>query len=460
MSDAVSPSNRRQPAVNPVPLDIESLDMDARGVGRTVNEDGTPGKVIFVEGALPGERVTYASYRRKPSYEQAQVVDILRESALRVTPKCPSFGTCGGCSMQHLEARAQVAIKQRVLEDNLWHLAKLRAETMFAPIYGPTWGYRYRARLTVRNVPKKGGVLVGFHERKSSYVADMTSCEVLPPHVSAMLVPLRELVGALSIRDRMPQIELAVGSAVTALVLRILEPLTEADEALLRAFADRHNVQFWLQPKGPDTVTPFYPLEPQLDYTLPEFNIRMPFKPTDFTQVNHAINRVLVSRALSLLAPAAGDRVLDLFCGIGNFTLPLARRAREVVGIEGSETLTTRALENARANGVAEHTSFACRNLFEVTADDMRALGAFDKFLIDPPREGALAVSKALADIAQSGDGPLPKRIVYVSCNPATLARDAGLLVHEAGYRLKGAGVVNMFPHTSHVESIALFERD
>lgn len=258
----------------------------------------------------------------------------------------------------------------------------------------------------------------------------------------------------------MPQIELAVGSAVTALVLRILEPLTEADEALLRAFADRHNVQFWLQPKGPDTVTPFYPLEPQLDYTLPEFNIRMPFKPTDFTQVNHAINRVLVSRALSLLAPAAGDRVLDLFCGIGNFTLPLARRAREVVGIEGSETLTTRALENARANGVAEHTSFACRNLFEVTADDMRALGAFDKFLIDPPREGALAVSKALADIAQSGDGPLPKRIVYVSCNPATLARDAGLLVHEAGYRLKGAGVVNMFPHTSHVESIALFERD
>jgi 23S rRNA (uracil1939-C5)-methyltransferase len=356
--------------------------------------------------------------------------------------------------------RAQIAVKQRVLEDNLAHLSKVRAETLFRPIHGPSWGYRYRARLTVRNVPKKGGVLVGFHERKSSYVADMTSCEVLPPHVSAMLVPLRQLVEGLSIRDRMPQIELAVGSSVTALVLRILEPLTAADEALLRTFADAHNVQFWLQPKGPDTVFPFYPLDAQLDYTLPEFDIRMPFKPTDFTQVNHQINRVLVGRALRLLAPEAGDRVLDLFCGIGNFTLPLARLAREVVGIEGSDTLTARALENARANGVDGHTSFACRNLFEVTADDMRALGAFDKFLVDPPREGALAVSRALADIAQSGEGPLPKRIVYVSCNPATLARDAGLLVHEAGYRLKGAGVVNMFPHTSHVESIALFERD
>ncbi|MDR5811906.1 23S rRNA (uracil(1939)-C(5))-methyltransferase RlmD [Caballeronia sp. LZ019] len=441
-------------------MEIDALDMEARGVGRTVNEDGEPGKVIFVEGALPGERVSYSSYRKKPSFEQAQVVKVLRESVIRAKPKCQFFGTCGGCSMQHLDVRAQIAVKQRVLEDNLQHLAKLRAETMFRPIHGPSWGYRYRARLTVRHVEKKGGVLVGFHERKSSYVADMTSCEVLPPHVSAMLVPLRHMVAGLSIRDRMPQIELAVGTDVTALVLRILEPLTEADEALIRAFADEHDVQFWLQPKGPDTVYPFYPLDRELAYTLPEFDIRMPFKPTDFTQVNHQINRVLVARALSLLAPQPSDRVLDLFCGIGNFTLPLARLSREVVGIEGSEALTARALENAKANGVDGHTSFACRNLFEVTADDFRALGAFDKFLIDPPREGALAVSKALADIAQSGDGPLPERIVYVSCNPATLARDAGLLVHEAGYRMKGAGVVNMFPHTSHVESIALFERD
>lgn len=454
-----APAPSAAPVSAPI-LEIESLDMEARGVGRLVTETGEPGKVIFVEGALPGERVSYSSYRKKPSFEQAQVVDVLRESVLRTKPQCRFFGTCGGCSMQHLDVRAQVAVKQRVLEDNLQHLAKLRAETVFRPIHGPSWGYRYRARLTVRNVAKKGGVLVGFHERKSSYVADMTSCEVLPPHVSAMLVPLRRLVEGLSIRDRMPQIELAVGSQVTALVLRVLEPINAADEALLREFADAHQVQFWLQPKGPDTVVPFYPLDVPLDYTLPEFNIRMPFKPTDFTQVNHQINRVLVGRALRLLAPGRGDRVLDLFCGIGNFTLPLARLAREVVGIEGSEALTTRALANAKENGVDGRTSFACRNLFEVTADDLRALGAFDKFLVDPPREGALAVSKALAEIAQSGDGPLPSRIVYVSCNPATLARDAGLLVHEAGYRLKGAGVVNMFPHTSHVESIALFERD
>ena len=447
------------PVIAPI-LEVESLDMEARGVGRTVNEDGTPGKVIFVEGALPGERVTYLSYCRKASFEQAEVVDVLRESVLRTKPQCRFFGTCGGCSMQHLDVRAQIAVKQRVLEDNLAHLAKLRPETVYRPIHGPSWGYRYRARLTVRYVAKKGGVLVGFHERKSSFIADMTSCEVLPPHVSAMLVPLRRLVEGLSIRERMPQIELAVGSTVTALVLRNLEPINTADEQLLREFADAHNVQFWLQPQGPDSVTPFYPLDARLDYTLPEYDIRMPFKPTDFTQVNHQINRVLVGRALRLLAPSRTDRVLDLFCGIGNFTLPLARISKEVVGIEGSEVLTTRALANAGENGVAGHTSFACRNLFEVTADDMRALGHFDKFLIDPPREGALAVSKSLAEIAQSGNGPLPKRIVYVSCNPSTLARDAGLLVHEAGYRLKGAGVVNMFPHTSHVESIALFERD
>lgn len=447
------------PVIAPI-LEVESLDMEARGVGRTVNEDGTPGKVIFVEGALPGERVTYLSYRRKSSFEQAEVIDVLRESVLRTKPQCQFFGTCGGCSMQHLDVRAQIAVKQRVLEDNLAHLVKLRPETVYRPIHGPSWGYRYRARLTVRHVAKKGGVLVGFHERKSSFIADMTSCEVLPPHVSAMLVPLRRLVEGLSIRERMPQIELAVGSTVTALVLRILEPINAADEQLLREFADGHNVQFWLQPQGPDSVVPFYPLDARLDYTLPEYDIRMPFKPTDFTQVNHQINRVLVGRALRLLAPSRTDRVLDLFCGIGNFTLPLARISKEVVGIEGSEVLTTRALANAGENGVAGHTSFACRNLFEVTADDMRALGHFDKFLIDPPREGALAVSKALAEIAQSGHGPLPKRIVYVSCNPSTLARDAGLLVHEAGYRLKGAGVVNMFPHTSHVESIALFERD
>ncbi len=446
------------PGADPV-VSIDSLDMEARGVGRLVNEDGTPGKVIFVEGALPGETVSYRSYRRKPSFEQAHLGEVLQESVMRVKPGCQHFGVCGGCSMQHLDSRAQLAIKQRVLEDNLWHLSKVKPDVVFRPIAGPDWGYRYRARLTVRHVVKKGGVLVGFHERKSSYVADMTRCEILPPHVSAMLVPLRELVAGLSIRDRMPQIELAVGHEVTALVLRILEPLTDADKDLLRVFADAYKVQFWLQPKGPDTVYPFYPADVELAYTLPEFGIRMPFKPTDFTQVNHQINRVLIGRALRLLDAQPGDRLLDLFCGIGNFTLPLATQGKSVMGIEGSEALTTRALANADYNGLAEKTEFACRNLFEVTADDIAALGRFDRWLVDPPREGALAVSKALGELAQQGSDVLPQRIVYVSCSPATLARDAGLLVHEAGYRLSGAGVVNMFPHTSHVESIAVFDR-
>lgn len=461
-----SRNNRSRQSAEPGIIDIESLDIEARGVGRlpSEGEQGTPeykpGKVIFVEGALPGERVTYLSYRRKPKFEQAEVVNVLRESAMRARPKCPHFGKCGGCSMQHLETRAQIAVKQRVLEDNLVRLGKVRAETMARPIQGPDWGYRFRARLTVRYVPKKGGVLIGFHERKSSYVADMDSCEVLPRHVSDMLVPLRRLVESLSIRERLPQIELAIGADVTALVLRILEPLTPDDEDLLRVFADANHVQFWLQVKGPDTAVPFYPLEPELHYTLPEYQVRMPFKPTDFTQVNHQINRVLVHRALRLLAPESHERVLDLFCGLGNFTLPLARRAGRVMGIEGSTALTERALANAERNGVADRTEFACRNLFDITADDIRALGAFDRYLIDPPREGALAVVRAMAELAQQGYDGLPKRIVYVSCSPATLARDAGLLVHEAGYRIVQAGVVNMFPHTSHVESIAVFEHE
>jgi 23S rRNA (uracil1939-C5)-methyltransferase len=370
--------------------------------------------------------------------------------------------------MQHLDVRAQIAVKQRVLEDNLSHLGKVRPETIYRPIHGPAWGYRFRGRLTVRMVPKKGGILVGFHERKSAFVADMTSCEVLPPAISAMLVPLRRLVESLSVREKLPQIELAIGTSVTAMVLRVLEPITDEDGVVLREFEQAHNVQFWLQSKGPDTLELLGPgpgqekgESKQLDYELPEFNIRMPFRPTDFTQVNHAINRVLVSRALRLLAPTKEDRVVDLFCGLGNFTLPLARLSREVFGIEGSDSLIARALENARANGLDGRTGFACRNLFEISMNDWRALGAFDKALIDPPREGAFAIAKVLAELAGLGETDfLPRRIVYVSCNPATLARDAGLLVNEAGYTLQGAGVVNMFPHTSHVESIAVFERD
>ena len=430
------------------PLHIESLDHEGKGIGRR------DGKTIFVDGALTGESVIASSYRKKPEFEQAQATQILKSSPYRVIPKCAWFGICGGCTHQHLDEAAQVAAKQRVLEDCFKHIGKVRPESILPPIHGPTWGYRTRARLSVRHVPKKGGVLVGFHERRSSYVADMTSCEVLPPHISALLPLLRELVASLSIRDRLPQIELAAGDTVSVLVLRIMEPLTLEDETRLRDFADLHGIQFWLQPKGPDTAYPFHPLDAhELSYSLPEFNLEMPFRPTEFTQVNHGINRMLIRRAVRMLGVQAGERIGDFFCGLGNFSLPIARRGAQVVGIEGSQALVTRAIENADRNGLAEQSEFLVANLFEMTPERYLELGGFDKLLIDPPRDGAIELVKSLPDAGT------PLRIVYVSCNPATLARDAAVLVHQKGYRLVAAGVANMFPHTAHVESIALFER-
>ncbi|WP_028444530.1 23S rRNA (uracil(1939)-C(5))-methyltransferase RlmD [Chitinimonas koreensis] len=437
-----------EPRRNPVAI-IESLDFEGHGVAHV------DGKTVFIDGALPFERVEYSSYRKKPGFENAQAVAILRESFMRVRPKCQHFGVCGGCSMQHVDASAQVAAKQRVLEDNLNRIGNVRAQTLLAPIYGPTWGYRHRARLSARYVAKKGTVLVGFHEKRSSFIADMQSCEILPKKISDLLLPLRELVMNLSIRERMPQVELAVGDAVDVLVLRVMEPLTPADEELVRAFADRHAVQFWLQPKGPETAYPFHPLDaPALTYSLPEFDVVMPYKPTEFTQVNPHINRVLVGRALRLLDPQPGERVADLFCGLGNFTLPIARLGASVLGIEGSKQLVERAREGALKNGLAERTEFQVANLFEMTEEIMAGLGHFDRMLIDPPRDGAMEVCKSIS--AEHG----PRRIVYVSCNPATLARDANVLVHVKGYTLKAAGVVNMFPHTGHVESMAWFEKE
>ena len=439
-------------------IEIKSLDMEARGVGHIDNEDGSPGKVVFVEGALPGERVSFQTFKKKKSWEAASMTALHRESSLRVKPQCKHFDYCGGCSMQHVEASAQVAIKQRVLEDNLEHIGRVEAENVMRPMYGPTWGYRYRARLSVRYVEKKGTVLVGFKEKKSIYVADIQSCEILPKHVSDMLMPLRALIHSLSLYNQIPQIELAIGEDVTALVFRIMAALTADDETKLKAFADQYKVQIWLQTKGPETAAPFYPLEPQLHYLLPEFGVRMPFKPVDFTQVNHHINRLLVHKALGLLEVQPQDRVADMFCGLGNFTLPLATQAREVVGIEGSTSLTERALSNAQANGLAEKTTFYTRNLFEVTPQDLIDLGKFDRMLIDPPRDGAMAMCLALGELKQHRPDLLPKRIVYVSCSPSTLARDANVLVNVAGYKLSKAGVVNMFPHTSHVESMAVFD--
>ncbi len=451
----------QRPAPDPsslMRLTIDSIDLEANGVARH------DGKVVFVRGALPGETVIAARVRRKPKFDVAETVQVLRASSQRVTPRCPHFGTCGGCSMQHLDPAAQLAIKQRVLEDQLWHLARLRPSTVLRAVAGPSWGYRHRARLSVRHVAKKGGVLVGFHERQSSYVADMRECHVLPAAVSALLVPLRGLVAAMTIRDRLPQIEVAVGGmtpgeAVIALVFRVLEPPTAEDRALFADFARRHGVECWLQPKGPDTVHwlcgPAGIEGSRLGYRLAEFDVSVPFRPTDFTQVNHALNETLVHRALSLLAPQPGDRVADLFCGLGNFTLPLARRSREVVGIEGSAALVARAMDNARLNHLDAGLSLRVANLFEITPADWHALGRFDRVLVDPPREGALAIAQALA---ASEHAQRPRRLVYVSCNPATLARDAAVLVHEGSWTLEAAGALNMFPHTSHVESIAVFE--
>lgn len=429
------------------PLQIESLDHEGKGIARH------DGKVMFIEGALPGESVEASIYRRKPAFEQGFATRIFSESVARTDPQCRFFGLCGGCSLQHMDLRTQVAAKQRVLEDNLRHIGKVRPEQILPPIHGPGWGYRHRARLAVRNVLKKGTVLVGFHEKRSSYVADMTSCEVLPRRLSDLLPRLRELVGSLSIHDRLPQIEVALAEDRDVLVLRVLEALTPADEQRIRAFADAHGVSLWLQPGGPETAQPFHPAgSDDLHYTLPEFGVSIHFKPTDFTQVNHAINRVLVRRALKLLDPQPGERIADLFCGLGNFTLPIARSGAHVTGIEGSAGLIRRAEDNARRNGLAGNTRFFTMDLFKIDAAQWRAFGPFDKLLIDPPRDGAMELVKLIG-----ADGP--RRIVYVSCSPSTLARDAEVLVAVHGYTLRAAGIVNMFPHTAHVESIALFER-
>ena len=462
----------------PAWLEVESLNLDAQGVAHRPD-----GKVVFIDGALPTERVSVRSFRSKKSWEMAEMTELHRTSSQRVQPGCPHFGlhtgACGGCKMQHLHPAAQVAVKQRVLEDALWHLGKVRPEMLLRPIEGPAWGYRYRARLSVRHVVKKGTVLVGFHERKSRYVADMQVCPVLPPHVSALLMPLRALIASMDAANTIPQIELACGDSVTALVLRHLEPLCDGDVQKLRDFAAAHRVQWWLQSKGPDTVALLDAGGEPLSYALPEYGITMPFRPTDFTQVNPHINRVLVTRALRLLGAQRHERVIDWFCGLGNFTLPIATQAGQVLGVEGSAALVARARQNCEQNQASAPahqalaaTEFAARNLFDMTAAQLVADGTADRWLVDPPREGAFALVKALAAIHQARIGaedaePLPpgaegwqppRRIVYVSCNPATLARDAGLLVHQAGYRCSAAGVVNMFPHTAHVESMAVFD--
>jgi 23S rRNA (uracil1939-C5)-methyltransferase len=454
------------PALNPVMhAVVESLDQEGRGVAHV------EGKTIFIDGALPNEKVTYQAQQIKHTFEVANVVQVLKQSNQRVTPKCPHFGLCGGCKLQHMDFAAQVAAKQRLLENDFKHIGKVQPVNMLPPLYGPTWGYRHKARLSVKYVEKKQRVLVGFNEKATRFVADMNSCEVLVPEVSALIVPLQAMIVQLSLRDKIPQIELAVGEAeetstqpVIVLIFRIMGPLSPDDETLLKAFADAHRVQVWTQTKGPDTIMPFYPINgAPLKYSLPEFNLSYPFKPNEFTQVNPQINQVMIRRAMQLLKPQQGETIADFFCGIGNFTLPIARSGAQVLGLEGLANLVERANESAALNGFAPSTlqgegwgggnvTFGVADLFKMTETSLAALGKMDKWLVDPPRDGAFELVKAITPATA------PKCIVYVSCNPATLARDADVLVNEKGYVLSAAGVINMFPHTAHVESIALFE--
>lgn len=462
-------------------IEIAALDFKGRGVGRSLTHFVQPanqpehlatesavrepqyetpalGKVVFIEGALLGERVTYRPIKIKRKYIEGQLLHIDNPSNQRVIPRCVYFEQCGGCAMQHVEGRAQVSIKQRQLENNLQHIGKVKAAYILQPIVGHLWNYRYRARLSVRYMEKRGSVLIGFHQKESHRIVDMQSCDILPQSIASLLPALRELITSLSVRECVPQIEVAIGEQVNVLCLRILKALTPADQEALRKFADVYGVQFWLQPGSVDSAYCFYPQGKDLYYVLPDFGIRLAFRPADFTQVNPLMNQLLVSYALRLLDVHADERVLDLFCGLGNFTLPLATQAREVLGIEGSDALCERARQNAVCNQLAHKTQFLSQNLFEISPEHIIAWGKFDRWLIDPPRDGALTLVRALVQLQQFERSVLPKRLVYVSCDPATLARDAGILVNQVGYRLSAAGVVNMFPHTAHIESIAVFD--
>jgi 23S rRNA (uracil1939-C5)-methyltransferase len=428
---------------------IVDLDHDGRGVARV------GGKVVFVPGALPGETVRLGRRRRRSGHDVAELAEVVTPSPARVEPRCAHFGVCGGCALQHLDPSAQIAAKGRELQVQLERIGKVQPDEVLEPLAGPAWEYRRRARLGVKYVPKKGRVLVGFRERESPYVTDVRRCHVLAPPVGALVEALAVLVDGLAIRDRLPQIEVAIGerpagAPATVLVLRVLDPPGEADLERLRAFAREHDVEFWLQPGGYETAAPLDGPADPLRYGLPEFGVDLEFGPLDFVQVNAVLNRRMVSRAIELLAPTPTDAVLDLYCGLGNFTLPLARRAGRVFGVEGEAGLVARARANAERQGLSNAT-FAVADLSADLRTEPWARERWDRVLLDPPRVGAKEVLPAVA-------ASRAERVVYISCHPGSLARDAGLLVHEHGYRLAAAGVMDMFPHTAHVESIAVFE--
>lgn len=438
---------RRRPLPpEPIQLDITALSHDGRGVARNVE-----GKTVFVHGALAGESVMARLTQKRKSHDEADAVEVLMASPDRVEPRCAHFGVCGGCSLQHLRPEAQVAAKQQALLDALQHIGKVQPDRVLDPLLNASpWGYRRKARLGIKFVPKKGKVLVGFRERGTPYVTDLAECHVLHPKIAALLQPLAQLVDGLSIRDRVPQVEVAMDDSQLVLIFRVLDEPSAVDRDALAAFGRDHALFVYLQPGGPDSVAPLGETA-ELVYALPDFDLRLGFLPSDFTQVNSEINRQMVSHALALLEVGADDRVLDLFCGVGNFTLPLATCAKQVVGVEGDAGLVARARANAERNGLT-NVGFHVANLYEDLERPPWLGEQYDKVLLDPPRSGALEVLEHLPRLGAN-------RLVYVSCYPGTLARDAGELVHKLGYRLIAAGVMDMFPHTAHVESIALFER-
>jgi 23S rRNA (uracil1939-C5)-methyltransferase len=426
-------------------LQIADLSHDGRGVARL------DGKAIFVVGALAGERVRVRRTARHKQYDEAEVVAVLEPSPLRAAPRCAHYGVCGGCNLQHLDSAAQIAAKQDTMLENLQRIGHVVPERVLPALTGEPWGYRRRARLSAKLVEKKGRVLVGFRERNGRYVADIQRCEVLHPSVGARVGELAALVASLDAARFIAQIEVSVGDAVTALVFRHLADLGEADLERLRAYGEHSGLAILLQSGGPDTVRALHPRTVQLSYGLPHFGVALAFEPLDFVQVNGAMNERMIEHALALLAPRADDSVLDLFCGLGNFTLPLARKAGQVVGVEGDAGLVARARENAARNGLSNCT-FHTADLAADQADAPWAKHDYAAILLDPARAGAEAVLRYLPRRAT-------RRVVYVSCHPGSLARDAGVLVQQHGFTLRAAGVMDMFPHTAHVESIALFER-
>jgi 23S rRNA (uracil1939-C5)-methyltransferase len=415
------------------------------------------GKTAFVAGALPSERVRFRRSKRHKQHDDAVLLEVLEPAADRVTPRCAHFGLCGGCSFQHLDPVSQILAKQRELQDNLERIAQAQPDEWFEPMRGPVWNYRRRARLGVKYVAKKGRVLVGFRERLAPYIAELKQCEVLSEPAGKLITPLADMITTLSIRDRLPQIEVAVAHNAVALVMRVMAPPTEEDLATLRAFEAQHGLRLYLQPAGLDSVHRLEagpqgrPEEDALSYRLPDFDLTLDFKPTDFIQVNGALNRALVTRAVELLNPAPGSAVLDLYCGLGNFTLALARKAGRVVGVEGDRELVRRGGENAQRNGIS-NAEFHMADLMAPLPNNAPWLDSkYPYVLLDPPRAGAREMLPTVARLA-------PERVLYISCHPGSLARDIGLMIHEHGFKLRAAGVLDMFPHTTHVESLAVLE--